>query len=131
MDRNSPIIYEKVDREDGSGTFEKVAALDAICFNQEAGYEGLTADTIIYGDIYGLWENDRIIGYAIYGQVWLPELSDAYIARIGVHPHHRQHGYGLKILNAIISDLSSRSQPKCPTVYADIRKRQYRVPAAL
>ena len=64
--------------------------------------------------------NDDIVGYAIYGQVWLPELPEAYISRIGVHPDYRQLGYGLKILEAILSDLSNR--PECLAVYGDIRQ---------
>ena len=113
--KDGHIVWEKVDRSH----IEKIAGLDAICFNGKA-YERLTADTHIYGDIYALKVNDDIVGYAIYGQVWLPSYSDAYISRIGVYPHHRQQGYGLKILEAILSDLSSRLE--CPVVCADIRK---------
>ena len=79
----------KSDRSHERDTFEKIAGLDAICFNDKA-YERLTADTHIYGDIYALKVNGSAVGYAIYGQVWLPELPDAYISRIGVHPDYRQ-----------------------------------------
>ena len=113
------IVWEKVDRSHERDTFEKVAGLDAICFNDKA-YERLTADTHIYGDIFALKVDGSAVGYAIYGQVWLPRLPDAYISRIGVQPDYRQRGYGLKILNAILSDLSNR--PECPTVYGDIRQ---------
>ena len=37
-----------------------------------------------------------------------------------MHPDYRQLGYGLKILEAILSDLSNR--PECLAVYGDIRK---------
>ena len=47
------IGWEKVDRCHERDTFEKVAGLDAICFNDKA-YERLTADTHIYGDIFAL-----------------------------------------------------------------------------
>ena len=80
----------------------------------------LSEATEIYGDIYALKVNDDIVGYAIYGQVWLPELPEAYISRIGVYPDYRQLGYGLKILEAILSDLSNR--PECLAVYGDIRQ---------
>ena len=105
--KDGHIVWEKVDRSHERDTFEKIAGLDAICFNDKA-YERLTADTHIYGDIYALKVNGSAVGYAIYGQVWLPELPDAYISRIGVHPDYRQLGYGLKILEAILSDLSNR-----------------------
>ena len=117
--KDGHIVWEKVDRSHKRDTFEKIAGLDAICFNGKA-YERLTADTHIYGDIYALKVNGSAVGYAIYGQVWLPELPDAYISRIGVHPDYRQLGYGLKILEAILSDLSNR--PECLAVYGDIRK---------
>ena len=113
------IVWEKVDRCHERDTFEKVAGLDAICFNDKA-YERLTADTHIYGDTYALKVDGSAVGYAIYGQVWLPRLPDAYISRIGVHPDYRQLGYGLKILEAILSDLSNR--PQCSAVYGDIRQ---------
>ena len=117
--KDGHIVWEKVDRSHERDTFEKIAGLDAICFNDKA-YERLTADTHIYGDIYALKVNDDIVGYAIYGQVWLPELPEAYISRIGVYPDYRQLGYGLKILEAILSDLSNR--PECLAVYGDIRQ---------
>ena len=117
--KDGHIVWEKVDRSHERDTFEKIAGLDAICFNDKA-YERLTADTHIYGDIYALKVNGSAVGYAIYGQVWLPELPDAYISRIGVHPDYRQLGYGLKILEAILSDLSNR--PECLAVYGDIRQ---------
>ena len=117
--KDGHIVWEKVDRSHERDTFEKIAGLDAICFNDKA-YERLTADTYIYGDIYALKVNGSVGGYAIYGQVWLPEQTEAYISRIGVYPHHRHQGYGLKILEAILSDLSNR--PECTAVYGDIRK---------
>ena len=96
--KDGHIVWEKVDRSHERDTFEKIAGLDAICFNDKA-YERLTADTHIYGDIFALKVDGSAVGYAIYGQVWEPpELPDAYISRIGVHPDYRQLGYGLKIL---------------------------------
>ena len=71
--KDGHIVWEKVDRSHERDTFEKIAGLDAICFNDKA-YERLTADTHIYGDIYALKVNGSAVGYAIYGQVWLPEL---------------------------------------------------------
>ena len=117
--KDGHIVWEKVDRSHERDTFEKIAGLDAICFNDKE-HERLTADTHIYGDIYALKVNGSAVGYAIYGQVWLPELPDAYISRIGVHPDYRQLGWGLKILNNILSDL--RTCAECSTVYADIRQ---------
>ena len=101
--------------------FQRVSELDALCFGDGDGnFEQLSEATEIYGDIYALKVNDDIVGYAIYGQVWLPELPEAYISRIGVYPDYRQHGYGLRILEAILSDLSNR--PECLAVYGDIRQ---------
>ena len=120
MNRHSHIVWEQVDRTHESDIFDKIAELDTLCFNHEEGFERLTADSTIYGDIYALKINGSVGGYAIYGQVWLPEQTEAYISRIGVYPHHRHQGYGLKILEAILSDLSNR--PECTAVYGDIRK---------
>ena len=117
--KDGHIVWEKVDRSHERDTFEKIAGLDAICFDDRDS-ERLSEATEIYGDIYALWRNEDMVGYAIYGQVWLPTLPDAYISRIGVHPDYRQLGYGLKILEAILSDLSNR--PECLAVYGDIRK---------
>ena len=109
---------EKFEKVHDRKTLEKIAELDAICFDY-SDFERLSEATEIYGDIYALWRNDDITGYAIYGQVWLPTLPDAYISRIGVHPDYRQQGYGLKILEAILSDLSNH---RCSAVYGDIRQ---------
>ena len=112
--------FEKV-HDRNCKMFERVSRLDALCFGDGDGnFEQLSEATEIYGDIYALKVNDDITGYAIYGQVWLPELPDAYISRIGVYPDYRQLGYGLKILEAILSDLSNR--PECSAVYGDIRQ---------
>ena len=80
--KDGHIVWEKVDRSHERDTFEKIAGLDAICFNGKA-YERLTADTHIYGDIYALKVNGSAVGYAIYGQEW--RTSRCYISRI-VHP---------------------------------------------
>ena len=116
--KDGHIVWEKVDRCHERDTFEKIAGLDAICFDDRDS-ERLSEATEIFGDIYALWRNDDMVGYAIYGQVWLPTLPDAYISRIGVHPNYRQLGYGLKILEAILSDLSNH---QCSAVYGDIRQ---------
>ena len=110
--------FEKV-HDRNCKMFERVSRLDALCFDDRDS-ERLSEATEIYGDIYALWRNDDMVGYAIYGQVWLPELPEAYISRIGVYPDYRQLGYGLKILEAILSDLSNR--PECLAVYGDIRQ---------
>ena len=108
--------FEKVyDRK----MFQRVSELDALCFN-DADFEKLSEATETFGDIYALWRNEDMLGYAIYGQVWLPEVSAAYISRIGVRPDYRQSGWGLRMLNNILSDL--RSCAGCSTVYADIRQ---------
>ena len=86
--KDGHIVWEKVHRSHETCTlFERVAGLDAICFNDKATMkDSPQIATDIYGDIYALKVNDDIVGYAIYGQVWLPELPDAYISRIGVSP---------------------------------------------
>ena len=114
---------EKFEKVHDRKMFEKIARLDARCFDKvdvEENFDRLVTRPEDYGDIYSLTVKGTIIGYAIYGQVWLPRYSHAYISRIGVHPHYRQRGYGLKILEAILSDLSNR--PECLAVYGDIRQ---------
>ena len=110
---------EKFEKVNDRKMFQRVSELDAICFDDRDS-ERLSEATEIFGDIYALWRNEDIVGYAIYGQVWLPTLPDAYISRIGVQPDYRQLGWGLKILNNILSDL--RTCAECSTVYADIRQ---------
>ena len=121
MEKNALITWEKVGRKVENNTFDKVAELDAICFVGEQ-HEKMHLTQKIYGDIYVLKVYDFIIGYAIYGQLWLPEHSDAYITRIGVHPQHRQLGWGHIMLENILSDLNARAMPGGSAVYADIRK---------
>ena len=121
MEKNAPIVWKKINKKVESDTFAKVAELDALCFVGE-DYERLTPANKIYGDIYALKIYEFIVGYAIYGQIWLPKNPDAYITRIGVHPHHREHGWGHIMLENIVSDLNSRAAPKCSVVYGDIRK---------
>ena len=99
--------------------FQRVSELDALCFD-DGDFEKLSEATEIFGDIYALWKNEDMIGYVIYGQVWLPKLTDAYISRIGVRPDYRQSGWGLRMLNNILSAL--RTCAECSTVYADIRQ---------
>ena len=98
---------------------QRVSELDALCFD-DGDFERLSEATETFGDIYALWKNEDMVGYVIYGQVWLPELPDAYISRIGVRPDYQQLGWGLKMLNNILSDL--RTCAGCSTVYADIRQ---------
>ena len=50
--------------------FQRVSELDALCFN-DADFEKLSEATEIFGDIYALWKNADMVGYVIYGQVWL------------------------------------------------------------
>lgn len=120
MAKNAPILWENIEKVE-SEDFEKVADLDAICFSG-VDYERLIPANKIYGEVYALKVYGFTIGYAIYGQVWLPEHSDGYITRIGVHPQHRQLGWGRIMLENILSDLNTRTTPKCPVVHGDIRK---------
>ena len=118
--KDGHIVWEKVDRSHERDTFEKIAGLDAICFDDRDS-ERLSEATEIFGDIYALWRNDPIWSdMPSTDKSGLPTLPDAYISRIGVHPDYRQLGYGLKILEAILSDLSNR--PECLAVYGDIRQ---------
>ena len=112
-----------------NGMLDAVKALDILCFGQGDGFDRLAQRPHDFGDIHVLQDNGRLIGYAVYGQLWLPVVPDAYISRIGVHPQHRQNGWGLKILNAVLSDIASRPQPSA--IWADIRQKQYRFATAL
>lgn len=96
-----------------------VYKLHTLCFDDDY-FQILSTRPKEFGDIYALTLDRTLLGYAIYGQIWLPQSPYGYISSIGVHPHHQQKGWGLKILNAILTDLSTR--PNCPEVYADIRQ---------
>ena len=96
-----------------------VAQLHAICFGDNH-FERYVEKPDDYGDIYALWGNDRLIGYAVYGQVWVPKVNYAYISSIAVHPDNQQQGWGLSMLNDILDDL--RTHPECHAVHADIRQ---------
>ena len=111
MDRLQPVRDPK--------TIATVAQLHAICFGDNY-FENFIEKPDDLGDMYALWENNALIGYAVYGQVWLPVHPYAYISSIGIHPEYQQQGWGLKILNAILTELSSR--PNCPAVHTDIRQ---------
>ena len=97
-------------------TFEAVSVLDELCFGDN-GFQYVEKYPHHFGDIYAYRDTDTLIGYAIFGQVWLPKCSDVYISRIGVHPDHRQNGCGLKILNAVLAEI-----PTYLIVCADIRQ---------
>lgn len=115
------MVWKKVDRDLESDTFDAVADLDTRCF-VGLDSERMTPTTKIYGDIYTLSEKGQMVGYAVYGQVWLPDYDEGYITRIGVDPAHRKLGYGLKMLETITADLAARTTPKCQYIFADIRK---------
>ena len=100
-------------------TLRVVSELHTLCFGDDS-FQIYTTRPKEFGDIYALIFNTELIGYTIYGQVWLPTYPYAYISSIGVHPQSQQHGWGLKMLNAILTDL--RTRPDCPAVYADIRQ---------
>ena len=52
--KDGHIVWEKVDRSHERDTFEKIAGLDAICFDDRDS-ERLSEATEIFGDIYALW----------------------------------------------------------------------------
>ena len=112
--------WQKIGIDDTqNGSLAEVKKLDTRCFGDDA-FERIAKRPHDFGEIHAMRNNGRLIGYAIYGQLWLPEFPDAYISRIGVHPQHRQNGWGLKILNAILSDIANR--PQNSVIWADIRK---------
>ena len=114
---DTPNGWQKIRIDDGM--LDAVKALDILCFDDDA-FDRLAERPHDFGDTYVLQDNGSLIGYATYGQLWLPVVTDAYISRIGVHPQHRENGWGLKILNAILSDITSRPQPSA--IWADIRQ---------
>lgn len=100
-------------------TLNAIAELDVLCFDYN-DFQRMLQSTETYGDMYTLTDNGALIGYAIYGQLWLPKFTDAYISRIGVHPKHRQKSWGQRILNIILSDIASRRQHS--VIWTDIRQ---------
>ena len=101
-------------------TIATIAELDTICFGEDSGFKYYIESPDQYGATYALWKNESLIGYTVYGQIWLPENQNAYISSIGVHPKYQQQGYGLWILKQILTELSNRLY--CPNIHADIRK---------
>jgi len=101
--------------------FEEVFELDNICFPEYRDLDFIRDNKDTRGEIHRLYsyEHNKIIGYAVYGQIF--DNHSAYILRIGVLPEFRRQSYASYIIDCIIIDLSSR-QPKCPAVYADIRQ---------
>ena len=73
------------------GMLDEVSELDKRCFGDDA-FERSAQPPDVLGDTYVMQNNGALIGYATYGQLWLPVIPDAYISRIGVHPQHRQQG---------------------------------------
>ena len=65
---------------------DAVKALDILCFDDD-GFDRLAKRPHDFGDIHVLQDNGTLIGYAVYGQIWLPVIPDAYISQIGVHPN--------------------------------------------
>ena len=93
--------------------------IDAICFSEEC-YQHLSAAEKIYGEVYAYRDTlDRVIGYIVYGQVWIPDDNNAYISRIGVLPAYRRSGHAARMLHLAEADLRARGD--CPSIHADIR----------
>ena len=94
--------------------------IDAICFSEKC-YENLSAAEKIYGEVYAYRDTlDRVIGYIVYGQVWIAEgENDGYVSRIGVLPAYRQRGHAARMLHLAEADLRARGD--CPSIHADIR----------
>lgn len=93
--------------------------IDKICFYEKC-YEHLAKAEKIYGEVYAYRDVlNRVIGYIVYGQVWLPEDNNAYISRIGVLPPYRCRGHASTMLHLIESELRAR---RCPAIHADIRE---------
>ena len=101
-------------------TLRAVSELHTLCFGNDY-FQIYAARPQDFGNIYTLTLNRTLLGYTIYGQIWLPQTTKAYITSIAIHPQHRKLGWGLKMLNAILTDLSG-IRPDCPAVYADIRQ---------
>lgn len=101
-------------------TLRAVSKLHTLCFGENY-FEIYASRPQDFGDIYALEINRTLLGYTIYGQIWLPQSPYGYISSIAIHPHHRKLGWGLKMLNAILTDLSGIRRD-CPAVYADIRQ---------
>ena len=94
--------------------------IDAICFSENC-YENLADADKIYGEVYAYRDcRARVIGYIVYGQVWLPEDDpNGYISRIGVLPAYRRCGHAVQMLQIVEADCRAR---RCPSIHADIRE---------
>ena len=94
--------------------------IDEICFSEKC-YENLAEADKIYGDVYAYRDKlERVIGYIVYGQVWIPaDDNNAYISRIGILPAYRRRGHAAQMLQLAEVDLRAR---KCPSIHADIRE---------
>ena len=94
--------------------------IDKICFSEKC-YQRIADAEKIYGEVYAYRDTlHRVIGYIVYGQVWMPEDDNtAYISRIGVLPPYRCRGHASKMLQLIESELRVR---RCPAIHADIRE---------
>ena len=101
--------------------FEEVSELNNICFPEWHDLDFIRENSDTRGDIYRLYsyEHKRIIGYAVYGQVFKD--NGAYILRIGTLPELRRQGIASWMLDCILIDLTARKK-KCPAVYCDIKE---------
>lgn len=71
------------------------------------------------GDVYTLTVNDAIIGYAIFGQVHLPESKVGFITRVAVYPQYRRQGYGRFMVHTAVKKMFEAGSPY---IYAGILK---------
>ena len=72
-----------------------------------------------YGEPYALLSIDQLVGYIIYGQIWLPEVNHGYISRIAVIDVDRlRRGLGTLMLRYAISDLRGRG---CDWIQIDVK----------
>ena len=94
--------------------------IDEICFSERC-YQRIADAEKIYGEVYAYRDTlDRVIGYIVYGQVWIEaDDTNAYISRIGVLPAYRRRGHAAQMLHRIETELRERN---CPAIHADIRE---------
>ena len=98
------------------GTLARIDALDRQLFDTSVFDEERPQ-----GEVFAIIDasSDTHLGYAVFGQVWLPTSTEGYITRIGLYPEYQNQGIGTFVLNEITLRLQNVG---CPCAIAGVDK---------
>ena len=100
-----------------------VVSLVDLCFDADRDLLRKDIHTVlespgIYGDVYGLWDGEVLVGCLCYGRCYAGEWAgEGYISHLAVRPEFRRRGLATYMVDKAIADLKASGAPcVCMTV---------------